>query len=102
MATINSQLYELLRTYQRELNVREPSERTSSIKEIQPFSKVLESVAGTGATEATKPVSPSHPSDQPGDEPDESGQILRNLNYDPHGYISRNQRGVKSIVDFFQ
>lgn len=102
MASINSQLYELLRTYQRELNVREPAERTSSTKEIQPFSKVLESVAGAVAAEVTKPVSPSQPSDPPGDEQDEAGQTLRNLNYDPHGYISRNQRGVKSIVDFFQ
>lgn len=102
MSSINSQIYEVLRTYQRELNVREVPDRKASQKDADsPFSKILEKVAAPESTETARAVEGSGEPPQPGGQ-EQSSEMLKNLNYDPTGYLVGNSKGRQSIIDFFQ
>ena len=102
MSTINHEIYDLLRTYQRELNQREPVERKGGTKEPSPsFGKVLEKVTGSQMTEDMTPVTAPKESANSNQEENRSG-ILKSLNYDPAGYLKANGKERQTIIDFFQ
>lgn len=102
MATINGQMYEFLRTYQRELNQREPGTRQTATKESETsFGNVLERVMGSDQTQTSPPVEASSQATKSDGQRRES-EMLETLNYDPAGYLVNNNRGRQSIIDFFQ
>ncbi len=102
MSTINHEIYDLLRTYQRELNQREPVERKGGAKEPSPsFGMVLEKVTGSQPTEDMAPVTAPQESANSDLEENSTG-LLKHLNYDPAGYLKANGKERQSIIDFFQ
>ncbi len=107
MSTISHEIYDLLRTYQREMNQREPLERKRAAKEREPsFGKLLENMAGAAPVgETASPVNSMEPSANDAgrsSQQEKSSNLLKSLNYDPTGYLRSNSKERQSIIDFFQ